>query len=37
MYSCSPMYQRFVNVMCNMTGDERKVSSYMVLKYRYYM
>ena len=23
---CSPMYQRFVNVMCDMTGDERKVS-----------
>jgi E3 ubiquitin-protein ligase HECTD1 len=22
----SPMYQRFVNVMCDMTGDERKVS-----------
>ena len=22
----SPAYQRFVNVMCDMTGDERKVS-----------
>ena len=22
----SPGYQRFVNVMCDMTGDERKVS-----------
>ena len=23
----SPAYQRFVNVMCDMTGDERKVTT----------